>query len=128
MSATHVFLASTLFLAAATCSLRCGAAEPAGDTIVFVGELISIEGKPDPCEQRQAEKDASDCISVDAFYTEERGQVYLPPTEAAYPRTVMASGASFRVTPKPQGRVHFHVARDEEERENGSLQSGPFRE
>ena len=49
MSATHVFLASTLSLAAATCSLRCGAAEPAGDTIVFVGELISIEGKPDPC-------------------------------------------------------------------------------
>lgn len=43
---THVFLASTLFLAAATCSLRCGAAEPAGDTTVFVGEFISIEGKP----------------------------------------------------------------------------------
>ena len=69
MPAMHAFLASALFLAAATCSLRCGSAEPAGDTIVFVGELISIEGKPDPCEQRQAEEDASDCISMDALYT-----------------------------------------------------------
>ena len=70
MSATHVFLASTLFLAAATCSLRCGAAEPAGDTIVFVGgkkgsgsfsypPFFSPRIEPDPFSLGQS---SSDCV------------------------------------------------------------------
>lgn len=69
MSTTRVCLPSALLLTATAFSPPCLAAEPAGDTLVFIGERLSIEDAPSPCEQRQAEGEAPDCISLDTFYT-----------------------------------------------------------
>lgn len=38
------------------------------DTFVFVGELVSIEELPDPCEKQRKETGEHDCISMDALY------------------------------------------------------------
>lgn len=53
-------------------SLPAAAAEPAGEradeTLVFVGELVSIESLPNPCDEERKRTGKRGCIFLDALY------------------------------------------------------------
>ncbi|MDH5835257.1 hypothetical protein [Luteimonas kalidii] len=60
------------------------AAEPQPvETFVFVGERLSIEEAPDPCEQASKQSGEPDCITMDSLYTA-RYRV-LEPIAGAFP-------------------------------------------
>jgi hypothetical protein len=77
----HQTCAALLFsMGALCCSPTSAAAEPQPvETFVFVGERLSIEEAPDPCEQA-----GSDCITMDSLYTA-RYRV-LEPIAGTFPR------------------------------------------
>ncbi len=51
-------------------------------TFVFVGELISIEKLPDPCQKEQKETGVLSCVTMDALYRAKYGVVL--PVAGAY--------------------------------------------
>lgn|GEM_PF-1324301 len=70
-------LAVRLFAAlalAVICSVQAVAAESEPDgkaparTVVFVGERLSIESLPDPCEEEFKKTGVLDCVSMDSLY------------------------------------------------------------
>ena len=62
---------SMMVLALACLPAGAGAAgqtEESVDNFVFVGQLLSIEELPDPCEQKQEETGELTCITMDSLY------------------------------------------------------------
>ena len=54
-----------------------GLASEQSDTFVFVGRLVSIEERPDPCEAKRDETGALTCVTMDALYRA-RYEIVLP--------------------------------------------------
>lgn len=75
----QIFMAAVLLLLGMSSAVAEDAeqTEQTVGTFVFVGELISIEELPDPCEQKQKETGVLSCINMDALYRA-RYRVVLP--------------------------------------------------
>jgi hypothetical protein len=70
MPVRYAYAAAVVLAGTALCQASpCPATESPSDTLVFIGERVSIEEAPDPCDEHFARIGTRNCISMDSLFS-----------------------------------------------------------